>query len=355
MPAFFPTAGYKLEPHSAGPVVCRAGPDVRGVWYLPKSPRCLLQKNRFGEAMLNPRLLGEGRFSGGEIEGEFSEHEVIINNTVQREHFKELFQDPRVGIVWNHMLMVGVVVNLKRTWFVIGTNVFLQLTGHNFTSVCGTYFIRTIGVVNRFTTTSVNTTINIVMTLVTQSLTDVVGRIPLMLASATVQTGVLFTMGGLGTNPDPLLSVKTGIVAMVTVFGVGFQLGWAPLAHVIAAEVPTQRLRDKTYAVGSVFNIVIQFLVSFSVPYLLNAEYAGLGSRVGFLFGSTAFGAVLFTWFCMPECSGRTLEEIDRLFLRGTAIRDFGKAGRVLDEDAVEVRTLEGMKEPGRGSQQDAP
>ena len=41
--------------------------------------------------------------------------------------------------------------------------------------------------------------------------------------------------------------------------------------------------------------------------------------------GATAAGAVLFTWFCIPECSGKTLEEIDELFLEGVSVRKFRK------------------------------
>lgn len=147
-----------------------------------------------------------------------------------------------------------------------------------------------------------------------------------MFCGAIIQTAALVTMGGLGTVASPSFSIKAGIVAMVTIFGVGFQLGWAPLSHVVAAEVPTQHLRDQTYALGSVFNILIQFAVSFSIPYLLYEPYAALGSKVGFIFGATAACAVVFTWFCVPECSGKTLEEIDELFLEGTSIRDFKTA-----------------------------
>lgn len=146
-----------------------------------------------------------------------------------------------------------------------------------------------------------------------------------MTVGALIQTGGLFTMGALGTRTNPSKAVKAGIVSMVTVFGVGFALGWAPLSHVVAAEIPTQHLRDMTYALGSIFNIAIQFAVSFSIPYLLNEPYAGLGSKVGFIFGATAFCAVIFTWFCIPECGGKTLEEIDELFLEGVLIKQFGK------------------------------
>jgi SP family sugar:H+ symporter-like MFS transporter len=144
-----------------------------------------------------------------------------------------------------------------------------------------------------------------------------------MFIGAIIQCGGLFTMGGLGTITSPSRSVKAGIVAMVSVFNVGFSLGWAPLSHVVAAEIPTQHLRDMTYALGSCFNIAIQFTVSFSTPYLLNEPYAGLGSKVGFIFGTTAAMAVVFTWFGIPECRGKTLEEIDELFLERVPIRKF--------------------------------
>ena len=53
---------------------------------------------------------------------------------------------------------------------------------------------------------------------------------------------------------------------------------------------------------------------------------AALGSKVGFIFGPVAFLALLFTYFFVPECKGKTLEEIDLLFINGTRLRDFGKA-----------------------------
>lgn len=167
-----------------------------------------------------------------------------------------------------------------------------------------------------------------------------------MLVGAIMQSAALFTMGGLGTASAPTLGMKTGIVAMLTVYLFSFSFGWAPLSHVVAAEIPTQQLRDKTYALGAIFNIVIQFAVSFSIPYLIGADYANLGGKVGFIFGTTAFFAALFSWFCIPECSGKSLEEIDELFLEGVAVRKFGKSHTVshiefLDKEAAEKGGVE--------------
>jgi len=147
-----------------------------------------------------------------------------------------------------------------------------------------------------------------------------------MASGATVQLAALFVMGGLGTVANPGMGINRAVTAMVTLFSAGFSIGWAPLSHVVAAEIPSSRLRDQTYALGSFFNIVVQFAISFSIPYLLYEPYAALGSKVGFIFGSTAVCALIFTVFCVPECKGKSLDEIDQLFIQGTPMRKFRTA-----------------------------
>lgn len=144
-----------------------------------------------------------------------------------------------------------------------------------------------------------------------------------MIMGAAIQMFALYIMGGLGTRENPSFPVRQAITAMVSLFGIGFTLGWAPLSHVVTAEIPTTRLRDVTYATASIFNICIQFSISFSIPYLLFAPYANLGSKVGFIFGTSALGALFFSYFCIPECKGKTLEEIDQLFVERVPIRKF--------------------------------
>lgn len=79
------------------------------------------------------------------------------------------------------------------------------------------------------------------------------------------------------------------------------------------------------------------------MPYLLEAPYANLGSKVGFIFGSTAICASIFAYFCVPECRGKTLEEVDQLFLDGVPVRQFGKTAVNIpdidtDKDKIEEK-----------------
>lgn len=132
-------------------------------------------------------------------------------------------------------------------------------------------------------------------------------------------------MGSLGTVADPSFAVKTSIVAMLTIFAAGYVFAWAPLNYVVTTEIPALRLRDASQRTASMVNVLANFLVNFSIPYLLYTPGAGLGSKVGFIFAGILVLALVFTWFCIPECKGKSLEQIDRMFNEGVPLRKFGK------------------------------
>lgn len=80
--------------------------------------------------------------------------------------------------------------------------------------------------------------------------------------------------------------------------------------QVIKSEVPHTTLREKSNMVfWSVANI-LNFAVTFTVPYLLDA----IGSKVGFVYGSISTVCLVLIFFFVPEMTGRSLEEIDEMF-----------------------------------------
>ncbi|KAJ0367919.1 hypothetical protein COL26b_011089 [Colletotrichum chrysophilum] len=281
--------------------------------------------DRVEEAHASLKKLRVGTITDVEIDEQFAALQYALKQEVEQGKYWELFKG----------------VNLKRTAVVMVMNFFQQATGQAFASTYGAIFIKDIGTVNPFTMTIVNAIVNLVMVFIGLYLTDRVGRRPLLLIGAVLQFAAIVTMGSLGTVSDPSFAVKTGIVAMLTVFAASYVLAWAPLNYVVSTEIPALRLRDASQRTASMVNVLANFLVNFSIPHLLYTPGAGLGSKVGFIFAGILVLAFVFTWFCIPECKGKSLEQIDRMFNEGVPLRKFGK---YKPEDMYQASTEDGEK-----------
>jgi hypothetical protein len=74
---------------------------------------------------------------------------------------------------------------------------------------------------------------------------------------------------------------------------------------VVKAEVPHTSLRDKSTFLFWTFANLSNFVVTFTIPYLLKPGYANLGSKVGFVFGSTSAIILVLIFFFVPEMTGK--------------------------------------------------
>lgn len=286
---------------------------ILGIWFVPESPRWLLQQNRVDEARHNLGLLREGaaRYGSEEaIDREFVEIQKQLERESEKGSFKEIFRG----------------TNLIRTFIVVVINFFQQASGQGFTSQYGAVYVKSLNTFNPTLFTLLNSGISVVVIIAVLVTSDKIGRRTSLFVSSVVMIAALFTMGGIGTQPAPLSTAsKRGIMSMITIFGVGFSIGWAPLTYVVATEIPALRLREHTLRLGFLINVIFNFAVNFSIPYLINADYANLGSKVGFIFGSIMVVSIIFVYFFVPECKDKSLEQVDFLFSRGTRVRDFGK------------------------------
>uniref|UniRef100_A0A8H7NF02 Major facilitator superfamily (MFS) profile domain-containing protein n=1 Tax=Bionectria ochroleuca TaxID=29856 RepID=A0A8H7NF02_BIOOC len=119
-------------------------------------------------------------------------------------------------------------------------------------------------------------------------------------------------------------SWRNVIVASLMMFSFFFNLSWAPISYVVVSETAALCVKEKTNLLACVVSVLTTFITSFTCPYLINPQYAGLGSKVGFVYGSFAFAMVGLAYFLVPELKGRTLEEADQLFESKVPLRKFG-------------------------------
>ncbi|KAK4934884.1 hypothetical protein LTR10_023957 [Elasticomyces elasticus] len=239
------------------------------IWFIPESPRWLALQGRNDAAKASLRKLREGAFTEEEIDQQFNK----LQYALEMEHVKGNFIDIFRG------------VNLKRTILVVVVNFFQQATGQAFASQYGAIYVKSLGTINPFNFSLILAAVNLISIAICLLMADRVGRRNLLLFGAAVQTIALMTMGGLGMAKPVTAQYKIGIVSMLALMSAGFSVGWAPLTYVVTTDLPALRLRDYTLRVGFVVNVVMNFAVNFSIPYLIDAQYAGLESKVGFIFG----------------------------------------------------------------------
>ena len=143
---------------------------------------------------------------------------------------------------------------------------------------------------------------------------DSFGRRPLFLFGSLAMGFWMYVVAGFGVLPNPSTVEKNVMVASLQMFNISNLVSWAPLNYITSGETPTGRLREKTITLASSISVIGTFLVSFTLPYLLNAPYADFGAKVGWIYGSICVGSFFFALFVIPELKNRSLEELDELY-----------------------------------------
>lgn len=100
-------------------------------------------------------------------------------------------------------------------------------------------------------------------------------------------------------------------------------LTYAHSGAVTAAEVPHLQLRDKSSMIVYLTQFVCDFVVSYTLPYLLETGYANLHSKVGFIYGGIGVIGLIWAYFCLPDMSGRSLEELEIMWTEKVPARHF--------------------------------
>jgi SP family sugar:H+ symporter-like MFS transporter len=97
-------------------------------------------------------------------------------------------------------------------------------------------------------------------------------------------TATDIVIGAIGIKKDRTDNENTAIVAMIMLYVFAFNLAWGPLAWAVATELSHGKNKTKIMSVGTAGFWICAWAVTFTLPYLFDADQAGLGPMVGWIY-----------------------------------------------------------------------
>jgi len=115
------------------------------------------------------------------------------------------------------------------------------------------------------------------------------------------------------------LQIK-GVMALLCMllYIAGFAVSWGPVVWVLLSEIFPNQVRGKAMAVAVAAQWIANFLVSWTFPILNDNPSLVKAFNHGFaywIYGVMSVLAALFMWKLVPETKGRTLEQMEALWL----------------------------------------
>lgn len=101
-----------------------------------------------------------------------------------------------------------------------------------------------------------------------------------------------------------------GVLSSMFFFFISFSATWGHINWVYCTEIFPTSVRAKGSSVGTMSNWGWNCVVSLSTPYLVEA----ISTKIYLIFGSMGLIMGLFSYYCVPETRGKTLEEMDDVF-----------------------------------------
>lgn len=103
------------------------------------------------------------------------------------------------------------------------------------------------------------------------------------------------------------------VIACTYLFVASYAPTWGPVSWIYPPELFPLRVRGKAVALTTSSNWIFNFALSYFVP----PAFVNIQWRVYIIFGVFCTVMAIHTFFCFPETSGKSLEDIEEMFLSG--------------------------------------
>ncbi|OJJ97772.1 hypothetical protein ASPACDRAFT_1858499 [Aspergillus aculeatus ATCC 16872] len=178
---------------------------------------------------------------------------------------------------------------------------------------------------------------------------DRLGRRVLMLWSAAGMSVSMAILAGTTSLPDNTAALVVAVIFLF-VFEFIFTVGYSGLTFLYATEVAPLQLRAAISAVSTAAVWTFNFLLAEVTP----VGFDTISWRYYIIFAVLNAAIVPTVYFFFPETNGRSLEEIDEIFMQSKSVLDPPRLARTLPRmlhvaDVVDETETESGGETGNG------
>ncbi|GMF78951.1 unnamed protein product [Aspergillus oryzae] len=214
--------------------------------------------------------------------------------------------------------------NRRRTIIAIGVQVLQQAQGVSFIQNFIVTFMEQLKFPDPLRTNLMVTGCSFAVHIITFFSFDKIGRRyslcigAILLGGTMFGTGIAIATGDTSSGSSP---AATASIALLILWYCMYGFTWGPGCWVVAGEVGTGQLRERTLFLASMGSFLTSVPINFVNPYV----QARLGGSVTFIYGGFSVVALVWVFLMVPETRGRSLEELDDMFQAEVPTRRFKK------------------------------
>lgn len=257
------------------------------LFFVPETPRYLLLSNKDEKAQSVLKKLYADRGMSQTI---FQEIKQSVGQATSR---GKLFSYGKVVIV------IGILLSVFQQF--VGINVALYYAPRIFESMGAAKDASMLQ-------TIIMGLVNVLFTVVAILTVDKWGRKPLLITGSIGMAVGMFAISVLAFNN--IIGIST--LVFIIIYTASFMMSWGPICWVLISEIFPNKIRGQAVAVAVAFQWFANYLISSTYPAMM--KFSG-GMTYGF-YGLMAILSALFVWKMVPETKGKSLEEMEKLWVK---------------------------------------
>jgi len=261
------------------------------LFFVPETPRYLALKNNEAKAM---KILT--KINGAAVAGKVMEE---IKDTIHA-------TSGRLFSYGYFVIIAGVLLSVFQQF--VGINVVLYYAPEIFKNLGS-------NTNDSLLLTIIVGAINLSFTVLAIFTVDRFGRKPLQIIGALGMALFMFMLG------FSFFSGQIGVIAMVSMLGyvACFAFSWGPITWVLLSELFPNKIRGGAMAIAVAAQWIANLVISWTFPIMNNSSALTKLFNHGFaywIYGFMGLLAAWFVWKMVPETKGKTLEQIEKLWLK---------------------------------------